>query len=184
MAKQGYVYFRDGLDTAGRDSFLDQLSGLAYVIHANPSQIRFESWPVAELDNRGQAFGPQAEARWWPGAKGGWEMQVLSESALNLPGWQLTSMEVDDETSQFLLWGRHWHDLEGASQKENLPPGWVAAQVEATLYYPIPDGQQWPTVAVKGYIYRQNGQARLTRFAVLEEAKVPQKGGEEAGDGI
>lgn len=171
MAK-GYVYFRDGLDEDGRDALLADLPGLEAVIHYSANRIRFEKWRPDALAPTGRAFGPELEVRWRPGPNGV-EMLVIGEEKRDLgQGWDEDEMDVDeadaDEDSEkreeVYLWGAHWRSLEGAAAAEELPDGWVAAQVEADLDYPVNGGAAKPRVVAQVRTYRQNGVARLTRF--------------------
>lgn len=166
MAK-GYLYFRDGVTAAERDRLLSGESFTA-VIHHSPSRIRFEQALPAALLPSGQAFGPAVEIRWQPAVAGGWELLLISESprpTLKQAGWQEMEMDVDDQET-IILWGQHWTSLEGADEDNEALQGWgwIQAQIEADLHYPVGGSDNKPIVKVKAKTYRQQGVARLTRF--------------------
>ena len=79
-------------------------------------------------------------------------------------------MDVDDEETDIFLWGKYWQSLAGAD--ENNPAlqewGWVQAQIEADLHYPVQGSKNKPMVKVKARTYRQQGVARLTRFVSVK----------------
>lgn len=169
MADTGYVYYRGGLTAAERDQVLQQVSArLTAVIHHSPNQIHFVAWPAVTLGNSGRAFGETLEARWSPQEADRWEMMLLSETAqTDLDGWQASTMAADAPQTIW-LWGNHWQSRAGAGQTETVPEGWVQAEIEADLHYPVSgSGQARPVVKVKARTYRQQGIVRLTRFMAL-----------------
>jgi hypothetical protein len=170
MSEQtGYVYFRSGLSEAERDAALDGLEGLTAVIHYSATQMRFESWRPAELAANGRAFGPAGEARWEMDGDGRYSLLVSGETPrpeLRGPGWQSGEMSVDPAETIY-LWGDHWRSLVGAN--EAAPDGWVQAQIEADLRYPVQGGgRNQPLVQVEAQNYRQEGVIRFTRFVKLK----------------
>lgn len=165
---QGYVYFRAGMTTAERQALLSS-EQITAVIHASPTVSRFDrNLPVALLPT-GQAFGSLVEVRWQPDGVGGWELLLLSESRrreLHQAGWQETPMDVDDEEQSIILWGNHWTYLDGANPADETLQewGWVQAQIEADLQYPVVGSKSKPMVKVKAKTYRRKGIVQLTRF--------------------
>jgi hypothetical protein len=79
---------------------------------------------------------------------------------------------VDNEQS-IILWGQHWTSLKGADKEaENLQEwGWVQAQIEADLHYPVEGSKQQSSVALTTKTYRKEGIARLTRLVKIQPAK-------------
>lgn len=166
-AQTGYVYFRPAATTAQRDALLaDYGAQLTAVIHYSRNRIRFDAWPLAETLPAGQAFGPQVEIRWQPRGAA-WEVLLLSETAqpgLQEPDWQAQTLKVDAE-QRILLWGRHWRSLQGAAEAAELPDGWVAAQIEADLSYPVDGDEERPEVKLVARTYRRKGIVRFTRLS-------------------
>ncbi|MCP4424803.1 MAG: hypothetical protein GY803_09945 [Chloroflexi bacterium] len=169
MAETGYVYYRGGMTTAERKALLDAYENrLTAVIHYTPNQIAFEEWPPAALKPTGQAFGENVEIRWQADEKG-WRMLLLSETPQSgLTGWEKTEMVAKTDDASLILWGDHWHSLAGAADSDQLPDGWVQAQIEADLHYPVAGGgADRSIVRAKTKTYYQRGMARLTRFTAV-----------------
>jgi hypothetical protein len=143
------------------------------VIHHSQNQIHFDKWRPASLTSTGQAFGPQLEVRWWPLIDDRWEMLLISEGTqphLSEAGWQEERMAVGGEERVY-LWGEHWHSRVKDNQVEGVPDGWVQAEIEADLRYPVAEGgKEKSAVVAIARTYRQQGIARLTRFVTVKAA--------------
>lgn len=175
MAEVGYLYARDGVTTAVRDALLQQPGGvLTAVIQHSENRIQFVAWPPPVYLSTGQAFGLDLEVRWQEQGAGAWEMSVIADTPrldLRQAGWTETLLERGSAHS-LLLWGDHWLSREGADITLKLPDGWVEAQIQADLHYPVDGSRQQPVVEVIVCTYSQQGLARLTRFmAVTAVAK-------------
>lgn len=169
----GYVYFRGGLSAAERDDVLATVPNLTAVIHHSPTRIQFAAWRPAALAARGRAFGPEWEARWEEDGNGRYDVLVIGEqpdSRLTAPDWQLDASFSVDQPQEIYLWGDYWRSLMGAG--DNAPDGWVQAQIEAALSYPVAGDKDKPLVRVEARQYRQAGIIRLTRFICLKAAEV------------
>ncbi len=166
----GYVYFRGGLSEAERDAVLAEGPDLTAVIHHSPTRIRFEGWRPAALAAHGRAFGPEWEIRWERDGNGRYDVLVISEqpiSRFTAPDWQLHSPYAVDKPQLIYLWGDHWRSLIGAG--DDAPHGWVQAQIEAELSYPVTGGgKNKPLARVEARHYRQAGVIRFTRFVRLQ----------------
>jgi hypothetical protein len=149
------------------------------VIHHTVNRIRFQAWPVSEIDPYGQLFNSEVEIRWQPDAtNGAFAILVISEKArpeLLQAGWRQQEMTVDGQEDALYLWGKHWQGQTGATAaaEGTLPSKWVQAEIEADLDYPVEGGQKRPLVQVFARTYRQDGITRLVRF--VRAIPVPDK---------
>lgn len=166
----GYVYFRGGLSEAERDVVLAEVPDLTAVIHHSPTRIRFETWRPVALAAHGRAFGPEWEVRWEREGNGRFDVLVIGEQPnpnFATPTWQQSAPFTVDRPHQIYLWGDHWRSLIGAG--DDAPHGWVQAQIEAELNYPVTGGgKNKPLARVEARHYRQAGVIRFTRFVRLQ----------------
>lgn len=173
MPDKGYVYYRTGIKTAERDHLLNQMGGgKTAVIHHTTNRIQFESWPPAvAVAPHGQLFNQEVEVRWQPVEDSdAYELLVLSEQKrpnLLQSGWVCQEMET--ELTTIYLWGKHWQAQTGATS--GTANGWVQAEIEADLSYPVIGNKNQPMVQVGAVTYRRGGLPCFTRFTHVYPVK-------------
>lgn len=169
---EGTLFYSEGLDEAQCRAVLDALPGLSYALVQDENSIAFVSWPHSAGAASGQAFGEQLEAR-WRFFENAWEIVLATEqqnfAPPSIPGtWQISAAAVDDRHDIY-LWGNHWQSLAGGAETDL--DGWVQAEVDAHLQYPVDGGAAKPLVVATARTYRQNGIPVLTRLLDVRAEK-------------
>ena len=169
---EGYLFYSEGLEVKQCREILQTLDGLSYAVVQDENSIAIVRQPFSGEALSGQAFGKMLEAR-WRFTEDAWEMLLITEEkdfsppAAGRP-WQKSTAAVD-ETQDIYLWGNHWQSLAGGAET-NLQ-GWVQAEVDADLDYPLQGGAAKPLVVAAGRTYRQGGVPVLTRLVDLNAHK-------------
>jgi len=174
---RGYLYRRRNPATSEElvELLREQPGAPAWRLQEQTDALEFEQADVSWLEDlpaglwpQGRVFGPRAEVRWWMTNDGGFEVLVVSESRLELPGkeWHEQQMEVSDEY-QLYLWG----------ERKPSDAFWIETRIPRPLHHPV-DEQEWQRqpllyVVAVARDYAENGIVRLTRLVRLKLADKP-----------